>query len=101
MSTFSKCWTYLKTHTWVKYVITLLVFAFIYLFVGDQSLVQYMKRSREIEHLEKEIDIYRQKSEAELKQYQTLQEKEECERFGREKYLMHEQNEDIYLVEEE
>ena len=101
MNPFLKSWTYLKTHTWVKYVVTLLVFAFIYLFVGEQSLVQYMKRSREIEHLEKEIAVYQQKGEDELKQYQKLQEKEECERFGREKYLMHEKNEDIYLVEEE
>ena len=100
MNTFSRWWTYVKTHAWLKYAVTILVFLFIYLFVGDQSLVQYMRRANEIEHLEKEISEYRQKGEAELQQYQTLQQQEECEKYGREKYLMHAKDEDVYLVEE-
>ena len=57
--TFSEFWTTIKIRKWGKYVITLLVFLVVFLFIGDQSLIHFMRRGREIRHLEEQRDMYR------------------------------------------
>ena len=52
--TFSEFWTTIKIRKWGKYVITLLVFLVVFLFIGDQSLIHFMRRGREIRHLEEQ-----------------------------------------------
>ena len=67
---FSELWNKIKIRKWAKYVITLVVFLIIYLFVSDQSMLQFVKRGREIRSLEQQRDIYREqteKAESELK----------------------------------
>ena len=49
--TFSEWWTEMKVKKWLKYVITLVVFLIVYLFIGDQSLLQFARRGREIRHI--------------------------------------------------
>ena len=98
---FSEFWEYIKIHKWGKYVITLLVFAVIYLFVGDQSVLHFIHRSREIRHLEKQRDRYNKAAEQAQEEILLLQNADSLERFAREHYYMHTSDEDIYLVEEE
>jgi len=97
---FSEFWQRIQIRKWGKYVITLLVFAVVYLFIGDQSMLHFMKRGKEIRQLEQQRDMYREGAEKAQREIQVLQHPDSLERFAREQYFMHEPNEDIYLVEE-
>ena len=56
--TFSDFWTTIKIRKWGKYVITILAFLVVFLFVGDQSLLHFIHRHREIRHYEEQRDMY-------------------------------------------
>ena len=98
--TFSEFWTYIKIRKWGKYVVVLLIFLVIFLFIGDQSMIQFVKRGREIRHLEEQRDMYRAGTEKAQREIQALNNPDSLERYAREQYFMHNANEDIYLVNE-
>lgn len=98
--TFSEFCQHIEIRKWGKYVITILVFLVVFLFIGDQSLVHFIRRGREIRHLEEQRDMYRRKTEAEQRELQLLSNPDSLERYAREHYYMHTPDEDIYLVEE-
>lgn len=98
--TFSEFWTSIKIQKWGKYVITLLAFLVIFLFVGDQSILHFIRRHREIRRLEEQRDMYREQTQEAQQEIQMLQNPDSLERYAREHYYMHTSNEDIYLVEE-
>ena len=98
--TFSEFWTSVKIQKWGKYVITVLAFLVIFLFVGDQSILRFIHRHREIRQLEEQRDMYRAQTEEAQLEIQMLQNPDSLERYAREHYYMHTPNEDIYLVEE-
>ena len=98
--TFTEFWTDSKIGKWGKYVITLLVFIVVFLFIGEQSIVNFVRRGREIRHLEEQRDMYRESTEKAMREIQTLNNPDSLERYAREHYYMHNSNEDIYLVEE-
>ena len=97
---FSEFWTSVKIQKWGKYVITVLAFLVIFLFVGDQSILRFIHRHREIRQLEEQRDMYRSQTEEAQLEIQMLQNPDSLERYAREHYYMHTPNEDIYLVEE-
>ena len=82
-----------------KYVITILIFMVVMVFFGDQSLINYVRRSREIRHLEEQRDSYREGIKRAEKGLQVLQNTDSLERYAREHYYMHAENEDVYLLE--
>jgi len=88
-----------KIKKWGKYVFTLLAFLIVFLFIGDQSLIQFARRGREIRQLEQQRDAYREGAKQAQRDMQTLNHPDSLERFAREQYFMHEQNEDVYLIE--
>ena len=47
-----------------KYAITLYLFAIIYLFVGNQSLVKRLAKAREIREIKQEIQLINQQTQA-------------------------------------
>ena len=98
---FSKIWEYIQLKKWCKYIITLLVFGVIYIFVGDQSMVRFVQRGKEIRHLEEQRDAYLEETEKVRRELQSLSHPDSLERFAREQYYMHNANEDIYLVDED
>ena len=98
--TFSEFWTYIKIRKWGKYVITLLIFLVIFLFIGDQSVIQFVKRGKEIRHLKEQRDMYRAGTEKAQSEIKALSNPDSLERYAREHYFMHNVNEDIYLVDE-
>jgi cell division protein FtsB len=97
---FSEFWEHIKIRKWGKYVVTLLVFLVVFLFVGDQSMLHFWHRYREIRHLEEQRDMYRSASENAQREIEMLQNADSLERYAREQYYMHAPEEDIYLVEE-
>lgn len=98
---FSDFWNTIKIRKWGKYVLTLLVFGVVYVFVGDQSLIMFAKRGGEIRRNEQQRDMYRKGTEEKQRQIQNLNNPDSLEKYARENYFMHKENEDIYLVEEE
>ena len=98
---FSELWDRIKIRSWGKYVLTLAAFLIIYLFVGDQSMLQFAKRGREIRSLEQQRDMYLKQTQEAEKELRTLAVPDSLERFAREQYFMHEKGEDIFLVEEQ
>ena len=98
--TFSELWQRIQVNKWGKYVLTILVFLAVFIFIGDQSLIHFMRRGREIRHLEEQRDMYRSASDKAQREIQTLNQPDSLERYAREHYYMHTENEDIYLVEE-
>ena len=84
----------------LKAVLFLLVFSVIFLFVGDQSVIHFIRRGREIKRLEEQRDRYQEGAEKALREIQVLQNPDSLESFAREHYFMHLPGEDIYLVEE-
>ena len=97
---FSDFWTYIKVQKWGKYVVAVLLFLAVFLFIGDQSLLRFAHRNREIRHLEEQRDMYESAAEQAQREIQVLQQPDSLERFAREQYFMHKSNEEIYLIEE-
>lgn len=98
--TFSDFWIEIGRHKWLKYVITILIFLVVYLFIGEQSMLQFVRRGREIRQLEEQRDMYREGADQAQRELHTLSNPDSLERFAREQYYMHTPNEDIFLIEE-
>lgn len=82
-----------------KYVITLCIFACIFLFVGEQSLINQLTRAVEIRQIRHSIqDIQSQTKKAE-RVLHTLEHPDSLERYARETYKMHEDGEVVFIVE--
>ena len=85
-----------------KYVLICLIFASVLTLCRDQSLINRFRRERQISQLEEEIDLYEKRLDDTRRSIETLQSgKEELERYARERYLMHEDGEQVYVVESE
>ncbi|MCQ2345552.1 MAG: septum formation initiator family protein [Paludibacteraceae bacterium] len=83
-----------------KYVLVLVTFGVIILFVGEQSVLRGLQRSRRIHEVEKQLEIVNQDIQRSQHHIETLQSVDSLERFAREHYYMHAENEDVYLVDE-
>lgn len=93
-------WMGIRTYVLNKYVLTLLIFAVIFLFVGEQSLVNDIKRGHQIRQTQQEIEASEQAIINAHNKLNSLQQIDSLEKYAREKYLMHKDNEDIFLIEE-
>ena len=82
-----------------KYAITLYVFAMLFIFIGEQSLINQFSRKREIRKTKQEIEQIKAETAEASNLLQSLDNKDSLERFAREQYKMHTDNEDVYLVE--
>lgn len=95
-------WTVLKRWLLNKYVVVTAVFVFIFAFCGEQSLVNRVHRSRQIKELKAERDSYRhQKEKYEHELEQLNKSADNVEKFAREHYYMHADNETVFIIEDE
>ncbi len=92
---------FLKQYVLNKYVLTLIAFGLIMLFAGDQGIIRRIHRARQIRVLERQRDRYDADIQAAKHEIEALHNRDSLERYAREKCLMHEENEDVYLIEEE
>jgi cell division protein FtsB len=92
-------WTKARKVLINKYAITLYVFAVLFIFVGEQSLINQISRKREIRKTKQEIEQIKAETTEASNLLQSLDNKDSLERFAREQYKMHTDNEDVYLVE--
>lgn len=82
-----------------KYAITLMVFALLFMFFGDHSLIQYLKRAKKMRAIEAELVQTQQEIEQAEAVMRVLDDVDSLERFAREQYRMHAPNEDVYIME--
>lgn len=83
-----------------KYILVLLVFVIAIVTTEEHNVSQRYENSRTIKKLEKELAYYRNKSQQNKKRLEQLKaDKEQIEKFARERYRMHAPNEDIFVIE--
>ncbi|MFZ4726201.1 MAG: FtsB family cell division protein [Paludibacter sp.] len=101
MSNFSKIGKNLRLVLLNKYMIVFLSFTVFVTFFDEHNLIQRWKSYQKINQLEEELDFYKEEIEAtKLKKNQLQSSKENLEKFAREHYLMHKENEDIFIIKE-
>ena len=69
-----------------KYAITLYVFAVLFIFVGEQSLINQIIRKREIRDVKSEIEDIKIQTKKSENLLHSLDNKDILERFAREQY---------------
>lgn len=94
-------WLIIRKYILNKYVLTLLIFGAVMFFVGEQSIRVRWHKSRQIKELQEQRDTYQRAIDEAKHELQVLQSTDSLERFAREKYLMHTEQEDVYLVDED
>ncbi len=100
MNKLKNVWGYIRRH---KYMFTFIIFLLIIGVLDDEnSLIQRAAHLREIHELNSEIDKYRKQYEEDSRTLKELTNNPKAlEKVAREKYLMKEENEDIYIFEED
>ena len=93
-------WKKVRKYLTSKYAIALYVFLLILLFMGDNSLVHYLKRVKKIRAIEEQLIVTKENTKKAQSVLQTLDNADSLERFAREQYRMHAPNEDVYIVED-
>ena len=83
-----------------KYLIVFVIFVIAMTTTEEHNAFQRIENARTIKKLEKELAFYKNKSQQNKKRLQQLKaDKEQIEKFARERYRMHAPNEDIFIVE--
>lgn len=95
----SRVWEITRKYILNKYIIVLVIFGVVMVFVGNQSAIQRLKRAKTIDSLRMERDMYYHRTERlDQQMHQLRTNKDSLERFARERYLMHCEDEDVYIV---
>lgn len=69
-------------------------------FFSDSNIKKRIDSDREIRSLNKQIEFYRNKTEADKAKLHELQsDKDNLEKFARENYLMKKENEEVFVIE--
>ena len=91
-----------KRPKWVnKYTVVLAAFAIYIAFFDDYSLLERFKLQRKKDNLKHETEIYDEQIAATEQKISDLNKNDSTlERYAREQYLMHADDEDVYLIEE-
>mgnify|MGYP003442586779 FL=1 len=82
-----------------KYAIAIYVFALLLFFMGENSLIHYVKRARKIRVVKEQIAQTQEEINNAQSVINTLSNKDSLEHVAREEYRMHAPNEDVYIVE--
>lgn len=83
-----------------KYLIVFAIFVVAIMTTEEHNAFQRIENARSIKKLEKELAFYRNKSAQNKKRLEQLKaDKEQIEKFARERYRMHAPNEDVFIVE--
>ena len=69
-------------------------------FFSDSNVMKRLESDREIKSLNKQIEFYRKKIEADKAKLHELKSgKDNLEKFARENYLMKKENEEVFVIE--
>jgi len=102
MERWTAIWNWLRRYVLNKYVVTLVIFAIVLTFCGEQSLLHRVERAHEINEKEAELKAYQDAIKETNAQIERMNAStENLEQFAREQYFMHADNEDVYIVNEQ
>jgi len=97
----------LKTPNWVrerlltKWGIALVIFIVYILWVNEHNLIQHYRNKRKLSQLKVQNELLQNKIETDRQKIHELQTNQEnLEKFAREQFLMHKENEDVFVVTE-
>ena len=93
-------WEIVRKSILNKNVLTLAVAAFIFVFVGEQSLVRDIRRSRKIKQAEEMLEKVQGDIELSQRKMENLKNTDSLERFAREQYYMHADNEEVFVIDD-
>ncbi len=93
-------WEVVRKSILNKYVLTLLVAVVIFLFVGEQSLVRDIHRGRKIRQTEEMLKKVQGDIELSQREMENLKNTDSLERFAREQYYMHADNEEVFVIDD-
>ncbi|MBO0322128.1 septum formation initiator family protein [Muricauda sp. CAU 1633] len=96
----------LRKKKWFKimtnmYILVLTIFVIWMAFFDTNSMLIHLELRREIKKLEEQKEFLKGEIEKDKKVLETLSDKEELEKFAREKYYMKKEGEEIFLIEYE
>lgn len=94
----SRMWQKIPSFLKNEYVIVSAVFVVVILFVGQQSIIRDIQRGQQIRKAKAELKQINQEVECAKNELELLSQTDSLERFAREKYYMHADNEDVYVV---
>lgn len=95
----SKVFSILKIVT-NKYLIVFVIFIIAITTTEEHNAFQRIENAQTIKKLEKELAFYKNKSAENIKRLEQLRaDKQQIEKFARERYRMHAPNEDVFIVE--
>ena len=83
------------------FVLILIIFCVWMLFFDAHNWFLHNELNKEIDKLEDEKEYYKSEIEKDKKEIKNLSTEEGLEKYGREKYKMKKENEEIYLIEYE
>ncbi|MFV0377913.1 MAG: FtsB family cell division protein [Mangrovibacterium sp.] len=84
-----------------KYGIATILFLVYILAVNEHNLIQHFQNKTKLSQLEEQEDRLRTKIEADKQKINELQTNQEnLAKFAREQFLMHQENEDVFVVVE-
>ncbi len=90
----------LKPYVLNKYTLTCIGFAFVLTFCGEHRLYRRAERARQIRAMETELQQLKDAAAQAKEDIRAIQGKpEELERFARERYYMHADNEQVWVIE--
>jgi cell division protein FtsB len=95
----SEFWKKVRKVAINKFAITLYVFAIVFVFIGDQSLINQISRAIEMRSIRKKIAQEQAETARAINVLESLNDTDSLERFAREQYYMHTDNEIVYIVE--
>lgn len=96
-----KAFQFLRSNTF-KYLLVIVLFLVAMFTSSEHNIQMRIKNAITIKELKQEIDYYKKKSAESQKRLQELEsDKDDLEKFARERYRMHATNEDVYVVEYE
>lgn len=92
-------WQMLRKWLINKYAITLLVFAVIFVFVGEQSIINQLSRKLEMRKMQRQITLLQAQTAENERVLRSLDHPDSLEHFAREQYKMHADGEVVFIVE--
>ena len=99
MSDFLKKLKSIIGKTYFKYLVILIAFIFWMTFLDTNSLLIHAELNREIKKLKKRKDALTEEIVKDQRLIKRLENLDSLEHYGREKYNLKKQNEDIFIIE--
>ncbi|MFV0392308.1 MAG: septum formation initiator family protein [Paludibacteraceae bacterium] len=94
--------SYFRKILFNKYFLTIVIFAVIVIFFGNNSLRNRWKTGKDIKSLNKEINFYQNEIQSNKQKMNDMQSGDEnLERYAREKYYLKKDSEDLFIIKED